>query len=186
MAAKLKSARSDGAGRVISENDLRSLATKWKGAKGRVETATGEIGNMISLAVQEKGLRSGPFKQVMKLMKMGESDPLKLRDYIDAYEYYMDALKVGEKAAPRLPFGADAEADADAEKEEPAGDANGRGVKAAADRAEKRSKESGGQAAATSGERVSREEFHRRLKDNDETVNTLAKNAGAGVPGKPH
>jgi hypothetical protein len=98
MASKLE-AEADAPRKMIGKKSLKDLVQFAEAQRGKIATATGHLGQKIAEAVENKNLHAPAFRQMIRLRKM---DPLKLRSYLDAFDYYRDVLKLDDLKATSL------------------------------------------------------------------------------------
>lgn len=125
-ATKPESGRDEQARRVISANDLKSLAKDVQQAMNRSAEHGGVAGQLISGAVKKKGLNAAAFRIIMRLRRMGENDPVKFGIFRDDFEHYWNSLQLeklcgGSLFAPRE-GAVDHDSEESDEPQEPAGD----------------------------------------------------------------
>ena len=85
---------------LIGKEDLIRLVKSVKSARGRAEEAAGEVGSLISKAVEKKNLHKGAFRQIMSCMRM---DPVKLHSWKANFDKYWDDLGLEDQIAAQLP-----------------------------------------------------------------------------------
>lgn len=81
---------------------IKDLARQVLIAQEESASAGGEAGALISSAVKNKGLNAKVFKDALKLRKMGLSNPMKLRVYLDDMVYMAECLELEKLAGDQL------------------------------------------------------------------------------------
>lgn len=117
--AKAPDLNQDGGGpkkpvRMVSEQDVNSLVNKCIARKEEVSTASGEIGRIVSDAVEKKGLHRGAFGAITKLVRMGRKDPAKLWLWLAHFDDMREKVKLDALAGSQEEmFGAGTDAKAE-------------------------------------------------------------------------
>lgn len=96
-----KGNKSDGVQKMTPVKKLNELLKISNNVKSRMDEAKGELGGKIADAVENHNLHKGAFAQAAKLKRM---DSVKLRSFLDNFDYYRDVLKLDDLAASQLPL----------------------------------------------------------------------------------
>src|SRR6185436_5545455 len=86
-------------GNATPVKELERLARLADDCRDHSKKFTDKIGDEIKAATRDRHLHAKAFRAVLAERRMGTDDPIKLRDYMAACEYYRDALKVDDLKA---------------------------------------------------------------------------------------
>ena len=99
---KKKPTSKKAAGNVTSPSELDRLARLSDDCRAGGKKFSDKIGGEIKIAAKTKHLNAKAFRAIIVERRMGLDDPIRLRDYLDACEYYRDELGVLEMKAPDM------------------------------------------------------------------------------------
>lgn len=89
-------------GNATPVKELERLARLADDCKTASKKFSDKIGGEIKKAAKTKHLNAKAFRAVLAERRMGGDDPIKLRDYLAACEYYRDALGIDDLKAPDM------------------------------------------------------------------------------------
>ena len=87
---------------LLSKKDLLYLANTADDSMNKAGRITSELGQEIS-TYAKKGLDAQAFRMVLRLKRMGQRDPIKLRSVLDNRTYYEEVLGIENMASTMLP-----------------------------------------------------------------------------------
>jgi len=88
--------------RMPSAKELTYLANLSDQCRSKATTASGTIGQEIKTYADSRGLNPAAFRNIDKLRRMGEGDPIKLRGFLDHFDEYRKLLKIDSLKATNL------------------------------------------------------------------------------------
>jgi len=90
--------------KFIGRDSLRAVTTQFNNLTGQITKKAKELRDVLKGAEADKSLHVPAFRDMQKLVKLGETSPVKLRAYLANWDEYRERFKLDEVAKQQGDF----------------------------------------------------------------------------------